>query len=169
MAILFWDASGLAKRYTFETGTEVANAIFAASAGHRMATSALGYAETFSILVRRRNAAVIGDAEFEQAVTALTTEVMIGGGCLLVPIGDDSVFEGTQFIAAHNLNATDAAILAALLRLKDAEGLPHEGLVLIASDRRLLRAAEAEGVLTINPETTTPDEVVAFLAALANP
>ena len=34
---------------------------------------------------------------------------------------------------------------------------------------RLLRAAENEGFATLNPETTTPEAALAFLASLANP
>jgi hypothetical protein len=36
-------------------------------------------------------------------------------------------------------------------------------LVLVASDRRLLRAAEDKGLLTLNPEETTPPDAEALL------
>ena len=37
-------------------------------------------------------------------------------------------------------------------------------LVLVASDRRFLRAAEAEGLAVINPETADMAEAVTFLS-----
>jgi hypothetical protein len=36
----------------------------------------------------------------------------------------------------------------------------------VASDRRLLRAAGAEGLVTLNPETVPAADVPAFLASL---
>jgi hypothetical protein len=39
MALLFWDASALAKRYTLEMGQETVDAVFANAAAHEMATS----------------------------------------------------------------------------------------------------------------------------------
>ena len=38
--------------------------------------------------------------------------------------------------------------------------------VLVASDKRLLRAAELEGLRTLNPEVTALEDVPAFLASL---
>jgi hypothetical protein len=59
MALLFWDASSLAKRYFGEVGSDTVNAVFAAAAGKDMATTAWGYAETYSLLVRRLNSGAI--------------------------------------------------------------------------------------------------------------
>jgi predicted nucleic acid-binding protein len=46
--------------------------------------------------------------------------------------------------------------------------LPNRGVdcALIASDRRLLRAAATEGLATLNPETVPAADVPAFLARL---
>jgi len=53
--ILFWDASGLAKRYSLETGSETVDALFDLLPASSILTTAWSYAETFSILLRRRN------------------------------------------------------------------------------------------------------------------
>lgn len=55
MPSLFWDASGLAKRYTVEKGTDVTDALFLAVPVSDMMTTVWGYAETFSILLRKLN------------------------------------------------------------------------------------------------------------------
>jgi hypothetical protein len=63
------------------------------------------------------------------------------------------------------LNSTDGAILQAFL--KGAIPLrPSTVSVLVASDQRLLRAAKAEGLEVLNPESVQPVDVQAFLAIL---
>jgi len=56
-------------------------------------------------------------------------------------------------IETHSINATDAIILRLALNLAvRLRGAGHD-LVLVASDQRLLRAAQAEALLTFDPET----------------
>ena len=71
MAILFWDASALAKRYAPELGSDTVNTLFDRSAAHEMATTPWGYAETYSILLRRLNGGIVDPADFVIAVTAI--------------------------------------------------------------------------------------------------
>ena len=59
MPVLLWDASGLAKRYVAEVGTPTVNALFTAHPRPPMGTTAIGYAETFSTLLRHRNRGAI--------------------------------------------------------------------------------------------------------------
>ena len=56
------------------------------------------------------------------------------------------------------LNATDALILRSAL---DIAGELHS-LILVASDRRLLRAAESEGLQVLNPEETSLERLAEF-------
>ncbi|MCI0463268.1 MAG: hypothetical protein L0Z62_40495 [Gemmataceae bacterium] len=62
-------------------------------------------------------------------------------------------------------HSTDASILAAFLKYAGQQ-LPTTACVLLAADQRLLRAAQAEGLKTLNPERITDADVPAFLAAL---
>lgn len=166
MAWLFWDASALIKRYTAEAGRETANALFHTVPPLAMATTPWGYLETYAILVRRLNGGVLDLPSFSAAVTALQTEVVHNGDFGLLPIRDSAVFASVATVRHHNLNATDAAILTALL--EHVGSLPDGGsdCVLVASDRRLLRAAGAEGLATLNPEALLAADVPAFLASL---
>lgn len=164
MALLFWDASGLAKRYTAATGRETVNAVFAQAGSHDLATTPWGYAETYSILLRKMNGGALSQAAWEKAVSALQTEVVNNPKFGLLSNGDEMVFAGTGIMRRHNLNATDAAILALLLEYAKMPGTPP--CVLIASDKRFLRAAEAEGLSTLDPEQVSAADVPTRLAAL---
>jgi hypothetical protein len=166
VVVLFWDASGLVKRYFLELGSETVDALFAAEPTPEMITTPWGYAETYSILLRRLNGGVIDPATFTAAATALQSEVVDGPDFSLLSIRDEAVFASLLMIRQHNLNAADAAILTTLLEFVRGRSPDAVPCVLVASDRRLLRAASAEGLPTLNPETLAATEVPAFLAAL---
>ena len=164
MAFLLWDASALAKRYLPELGSDTINALFSSGALAGMAVTTMGYAETLSVLSRRRNRGEVTAATFAEAKTLLREEVLDDPAFGLLTLDDISVLDGLPFIERHNLNATDAAILSLFLRLSRSAGFRNRRLILIASDQRLLRAAEAEGLATLNPESVSPDEARAILA-----
>ena len=166
MPWLFWDASALVKRYTAELGRDTVNALFHAVPPLTMATTPWGYLETYAILVRRLNGGIIDLPSFTAAVTALQTEVVHSGDFGLLPIGERAVFASVATVRVHNLTATDAAILTALLGHVRALPAGGSACVLVASDRRLLRAAHAEGLATLNPEAVPAADVPAFLARL---
>ena len=164
MALLFWDASGLAKRYTAETGRETVNAVFAHAGSHHLATTPWGYAETYSILLRKHNGGVLSQTAWAKAVSALQAEVVNNSQFGILPVSEEAIFASVLIMRRHNLNSTDAAILTMLL---DYAGTPvASGCLLIASDRRFLRAAEAEGLATLDPEQVSAADVSARLAAL---
>ena len=164
MALLFWDASALAKRYFGETGSPTVNAVFANRESHEMASTPWGYAETFSILIRRLNGGVLDAPTFITVTTALQAEVVNAPDFGLLTITDAIVFSSIATMQRHNLNATDAAILTLLLEFSQSPGAPV--CVLIASDHRFLRATASEGMPTLNPETLVPADVPGLLAAL---
>jgi hypothetical protein len=166
MAVLFWDASGLAKRYFGEIGSATVNAVFANATGHEMATTAWGYAETHSLLVRRLNSGAIDLPTFTAATTALQTEVVDDTDFGLLPISKATIFASLLTVRQHNLNATDAANLTMLLDQVPPSTPDSPICVMIAADRRLLRAAEAEGFRTLNPELLAAADVPGFLGAL---
>lgn len=154
MALLFWDASGLAKRYTAETGRETVNAVFAHAAPHDLATTPWGYAETYSILLREYNGGAIDATAWAKAVSALQAEVVNAPEFGLLSISDEAVFACVLMMQKHNINATDAAILTVLLEYAQAAETPP--VLLIA----------AEGMATLNPEFVSPADIAALMAAL---
>jgi hypothetical protein len=61
-------------------------------------------------------------------------------------------------IVQHNINATDAQILKSCLDLQ--QRLPEEDqLVLLSSDKRLLRAAQNNNVSVLDPEVANFSEL----------
>ena len=68
-------------------------------------------------------------------------------------------------IVAHSLNSTDALILKSALAIARRLRRAGDKLVLVASDQRLLRAAQAEGLSAFDPESQDQ----AALAALLGP
>ncbi len=154
--MILWDASGLVKRYYAEPGSDTVNAIFAAAVPQGMNVTPWGYAETYGILLRRYNGGVLRQITFNNAIGSLQAEVIDRSGFNLLSISDALVFGSLSLMAAHNINSADAAILATYLRFQRSVSEPC---LLVASDKRLLRAAMAEGLNGLNPEEVGPDGV----------
>lgn len=162
MAIILWDASSLAKRYTQKAGRETVNALFAAVPSGKMQITPWGYAETYSILLRKHNSGILDFRALVAATNALRTEVISDPDFGILSITDALIFGSLALIGTHNINSADAAILSTYLRFLRSVSEPC---LLAASDRRLLRASNAEGLATLNPEQVSPPEVPAILAA----
>lgn len=160
MTTLLWDAGALAKRYTPERGSDTVDALLA-PLSRRHVSAMIGYAETFSILLRRANSGALSRVVFAASVRALRTEVLDNPDFVLLSLSDDAVLSGLSLMQKHNLNATDAALLVVFLRYARTLD-PADLCILISSDMRLLRAAQAEGLGTFNPETATPADTAAL-------
>jgi predicted nucleic acid-binding protein len=165
MPVLFWDASGLTKRYAFEAGTPTVNALFAAAPRLPMVSTYLGYTETFATLWRKRNRGALSQGAFRAAASALQAEVLNRQDFGLLALETADFLSSVLYIERHSINSADAVILATCLRYAAAQA-SGDPCVLVAADQRLLRAADAEGLRTLNPETLVPADVPAFLASL---
>ena len=166
MPTLFWDASGLAKRYTAEVSSDVSDALFAAVPATAMLTTVWGYAETFSILLRGLNGGRLDSATFATAFVALRREIIGSPDIGFLTVDEAAVLAGLPLMQRYNINATDAALLAVLLRYVLARPLGASHCVLVAADKRLIRAAGAEGLMTLNPELLAVEDVPTFLSSL---
>lgn len=164
MPQLLWDASGLAKRYYSEAGTAIVNALFSAAPASVMAVTYIGYAETAALLRRKLNQRAIDFPAFQQAHLLLETEALLSTAFRLVSVDDSDVLAGVALTDLHNINASDAAILSAYLRYTQARPPDAPRCLLVASDQRLIRAAQAEGLHTLNPELVTLPDLAALLA-----
>lgn len=164
MARLFWDASALSKRYYEEEGSATVDAIFAATSPYLSDMTYVGYAETAAILRRKLNRGEIDFPNFQQARLLLETEVLLDGGFGLLSVNDRDVLTGISLTDLHNINSTDAALLATYLRYAQALPPTAPRSLLIAADRRLIRAAEAEGLRTLNPELLSAADIPSLLA-----
>lgn len=160
-----FDASALAKRYLVEAGTALVNHLFAQAGHNRLACLMLGAAEVVAALVRKRNSRLLTPAMFAAAMTELRAEVLSATDFLKLPSDNALVEASIPLIDRHAINATDAVLLRAALDLAYQLRAIGDELVLVASDQRLLRAAQAEGLLTFDPETQTQAALDALLTS----
>ncbi len=167
MIYVLWDASSLVKNYLVETGSATVDALLVGCPGARMVSTLFGYAEVAAILRRKLNVHHLTQVDFADARARLRQDVLLSPGFVLLSVGDDDVLDGVTLTDRHNLNTSDAAMLVAFLRYArdPATGTPR--CVLVAADQRLLRAAAAEGLATLNPEVVAPDALPAVLASLS--
>jgi hypothetical protein len=121
--------------------------------------------EVMSILVRKRNAGTISIAEFAQAAASFKSEIVDAKSITKVSVTSRLVTASFPLIAAHSINSTDALILKSALAIARRLRSAGNDLVLVASDQRLLRAAQAERLATFDPESQDQ----AALAALVGP
>jgi predicted nucleic acid-binding protein len=119
-------------RYFAEVVSDTADALIDNSLPHALATTPWGYAETYSVLLRRLNGGAIDLPAFTTAATALQAEVVSGSNFGLLSISDAMVFASTGIMRQHNLNATDAAILALLLDYSQVLPSGRSGCVIVA-------------------------------------
>lgn len=158
-----WDASALAKRYYTEAGTDTVDAVFAALPAAEMTVTYLGYTETAAILRRKYNAGVITLPTFNGARLMLQQETLGTLNFRLLVTDEADMLNAVALVDRHNINASDAIILTAYLRHARTV---RDACIVVAADRRLLRACAAEGMKTLNPQQLPPADVSTFLAAL---
>jgi len=152
---VYFDASALAKRYATEDGTSLLNELFHQLPVEYMICAMIGVLEVGSVLARKRNNGHLSLRLFAQAMMNLHREVIENDDFFVTSVDDNLTLSALKLIAKHNINATDAIILRSCLNLQ--QGLQNQGqyLVLWSCDKRLLRAAQQEGVPIFNPETGT--------------
>ena len=150
----FWlDASAGAKRYVAEKGTPLVNHLFARVPLARMIYLFEGGGEIIFVFVRRRNEGRITTTRFNQLREHFETEFIDRDEVEKVFPTEDQITDSGDLIEEHSLNSTDAILLQCALD-RVSEMLPDgDNLVLVSSDKRLLRASQSEGLPTFNPET----------------
>lgn len=164
MLHIFFDTSALIKRYTPEIGSELIDNVFQQIAFEQVSCSMLGVTEIVSVLVRKHNGKRLADGAYHQALLNLHAEIISSIQIRKVSAPDALIIASNPFIHAHNINATDAIILRSALDLQRALVDAGDTLLFCAADRRLLRAAEGEGLPVLNPEDATEADVQQLLS-----
>jgi predicted nucleic acid-binding protein len=165
MMLFFLDGSALAKRYVAEPGTALLDHLLDHVAVDRLMVLNVGFAEVASILVRKKNAGMLSGGTFSQALLHLGQEIIHAPNLRKLEPTNSLVIGALAHIENHSVNATDAVVLHAALGLAHHFRGQGDDIVLVTSDQRLLRAAQAEGLVTFNPETQDQ----AALTVLAGP
>lgn len=155
----YFDASALAKRYAAEVGTPLVNHLFSQVARRDIMCLLLGALEVISIFVRKKNAGHLSAAAFSQVLTDFRDEILDAPAVGKISASDALLETAIPLVPQHSLNATDCVILRSALDV-DLQLRPlGDGLVLVTSDQRLLKAAQAEGLTTFDPETQSQAEL----------
>jgi predicted nucleic acid-binding protein len=157
------DASALAKRYFPEPGAVLVDHLFANVSQGRLYVLNVGIAEVVSALVRKKNAGQFSPAALRQALANLDTEVVHSKNIVILETDNPLVTTGLPLIETYSINGTDAILLRSALSLAKSLRLIGDDVVLVTSDQRLLKAAQAEGLVTFNPETQTQADLDALL------
>ena len=146
----FLDTSALLKRYVSETGTAWIQSLTAQSAGNLLVVARIAWVEVLSALARRqREGSLSGnqaslilqafryhfDTQY-QKVELLPAVIQMAG----------------QLVSRHPLRAYDAVQLAsALCLLAQLSGVNTMTFTFLTADQRLLAVAQAENLITDNP------------------
>ena len=151
--VSFWlDGSALAKRFVPETGSALVDFVLENVGEQRIYILNIGYAEVVSVLVRKKNAGALSASQFAQALLNLDKEIQSLGKHVLS--FDNSVTaDALALIVKHSINSTDAILLQVAMDVAQHLRSGGDGLALVSSDQRLLRVAQAEGIITFNPES----------------
>ena len=149
----YFDASALVKRYAQEVGSDKVNFLFDNIPLDRLMCSVLGAVEVFWVCVRKKNDGRITVPDFAQAVVHLNREVIAeDSDFTAILIHKSLIWASMDLIETHSLNSVDSIVLRSALEVATHLRKAGDELVLVASDQRLLRAAQAEGILVFNPE-----------------
>ena len=145
------DASALVKRYVPEAGAPLLDYLFDRADVARLTCLTIGALEALSVIVRARNGGRISADVADRGVAGLHWEVLLGPTHAVHP-DEDAVLAAAPLIETHNINSTDAVLLRVALDARATMRLAGDDLVLLTSDRRLVRAAKQKGLVVFDPE-----------------
>ena len=149
--LYYADSSALIKRHVPETGSAWIKQEFSRSSGNDVIASKLSIAEVLSGLNRRKREASISAADyatFSKDFTAVSRFQY-----RMMDLTDAILLEAQRLLETHPLRAGDAIQLAsALLTNAQLQSANLPALIFLASDTRLLTAANSEGLQTDDPQ-----------------
>ena len=164
MYYFYFDASALAKRYIEEVGSSKIDFLFANVSLACLQCLTIGAVEVFWICVRKKNDGRITADQFTQATGHLEFEVInTQSDFQTLSVPDALVWDSMDLIESYSLNSVDAMVLRSALNIAAELRSTDDTLVLVASDRRLLRAARTEGLQIFNPEMDSQQTLVDWM------
>ena len=153
MYSFYFDASGLVKRYIPENGSASVKFLFENVPFRHMMCLTVGVAEVFSACVRKRNAALLPQLEFEQAIAHLKNETISSDSDFqTLSVHDTLIWESMDMMDHHAINSVDAIVLCSAMQIAASLRKQNNELILITSDKYLVRAARREELLCFDPE-----------------
>ncbi|MDQ3749934.1 MAG: type II toxin-antitoxin system VapC family toxin [Acidobacteriota bacterium] len=145
------DSSALVKGHILETGSAWIEQEFDAASGNKVITAKLSVAEALSAMNRRRREANITATEYTKFSGDFLS--FVETDYEMVKLSDAVLLEAQRLLETHPLRAGDAIQLAsALLANAQLQSANLPALIFLASDARLLTAANSEGLQTDDPQ-----------------
>ena len=124
-----------------------------------MTSTYLCYAEVASIVNRGLNRAQISEKQFNRARLAMEEEWISDASRTMLSVRDDDLLASISLADRHNLNSNDGVLL---LVFRNYVQQSSSRCVLVVADKRFERAATAEGIECLNPETVSVADLGAF-------
>jgi predicted nucleic acid-binding protein len=146
LALYYLDTSALVKLYIRESGTDRLLQL-AANANHRFVILSLAQVEFHSAVRRRQRAGDIPDAMADGLLRSFASH--LESKFLRQTINESVLEAALRLIGLYPLRAYDAVQLAGCLIFKASAGI--EAPVFVTADCDQLQAAEAEGLVALNP------------------
>ena len=143
--MIYLDTSALIKRFVNEKGSALVQSMVQRRGA--IATAKIAYAEIFAGLTRKLREGNVSKPEYELACRQFESD---WPAYLRVELQDHILLLARDLIRRHPLRGFDAVHLASAFSLKAALG---EDITFAAADARLLRAAAAENLESLNVET----------------
>jgi predicted nucleic acid-binding protein len=157
------DASAHAKLYFEEPGSDKMELLLDSllTQARRLVITSVTLAETVAVLNRKRNELRVPNHEYALLVARVFTD---SERFSYWPVNDEDILNAIPLITAHNINSSDALHLHIALGLQSLLVKSKQGsLIVVASDKRLVRAARAEGLLSLNPEEASANKIADLL------
>jgi uncharacterized protein len=144
------DNSALVKRHIPEIGSQWIEQEFDAASGNKVISTKLSVVEVLSAMNRRKREASISTTDYTKFsndfLAFVETEYEVA------ELSDAVLLEAQRLFENFPLRAGDAIQLAsALLANAQLQSAKLPSLIFLASDARLLNAAQSEGLQTDNP------------------
>lgn len=147
MALYYLETSALVKLYIQEPGSDRLLRLAARTSRHRFAVLVLARVEVHSAIRRRQRE---GDIELAAAKRLLMQfDQHLESRFIKQMLNDSLIDIATELVARHALRAYDAVQLAGCLMLRAGSGNDEPSFV--CADRKLLEAADSEGVACLDP------------------
>jgi uncharacterized protein len=150
MTDYYVDSSVLVKRHIHETGTDWFRAISDPVAGHILTTARLSMVEIYSAVSRRLREGRLTSGQYAEVIADFAA--FCAAEYEFIELTSTVILHARTLLERHPLRSYDAVQLAAALAVRErleASGLPAP--IFLTADNRLLSAAQAENLLTDNP------------------
>lgn len=150
MSFAYFDTSALLKQYVTETGSNWVRTYLASAMAPAVFTSHLTAVEATCAFARRLREEILLPADYASVVQAFDYDITYRYNLLdVMPVTIDTA---RRLAVQHPLRAYDAVQLAtAWLLNQNLLRTSRPPLVFICADDRLIAIAQAEGLLTDNP------------------